>query len=158
MDIIGYEDVKGMRWKIESTHKQKSSLESCRCLAPHEDSNLSPSFQFFLGPSFTWILLPSYAELLPKATNARIHLNFQLLPVLCWEDHHQKAITILIPLFVSKKFENIAQTCTNTQTHNEMQFVQYHCLSFCLFSWKAQKYVTAAHTKTYNYNYVCFTS
>lgn len=79
-----------------------------------------------------------------------------LLSGIRWEDHHQKAITVLIPLFLSKSLET-SHIHAQTQTHNEMQFVHYHYLAFChgtnSYSWKAQN--TYSHSEQmHKYMYV----
>lgn len=107
-----------MEWEERLTPKQKSVLKLCCCLVPHENSNLSTSFQFLKSLThldITFLLCWAYGKG-NKHTYSLCISSCSLLSCIHWEDHHPKVITIayLYHYFNQKVWEHLTNKHTDT--------------------------------------------
>lgn len=176
VDIIQYKDMwKG--WEGRLTHRQKSSSKSCCCLAPHEKSNLSPSFQFLrplIHLDITFLL--SWAP--AKGNKHNDSFEFPAAPcslVYAGKITTKKQLQYSYHYFYQKVWKHPPTPPTPPPMHTHTQIMRSNlftisCLAFChgmhSYSWKEQ-YWHKIHIptylfthKTYNNNpdTICFTS
>lgn len=87
-----------------------------------------PASNFETTHSLGYYFSPMLSSCQRQQTHRFIWISScSLLSGISCRDHLQKAITILMPLFPSKIFENVF--LTHAHTHHEIQFIS--CLGFC---------------------------